>query len=491
MIDISQIVSSAANAVEGARRASAANAVEGARRASADAATSGFRDALSQARDSHKAAAPAPAARETAARDQPAARPAAAQADAGKPQYTAATGKKAAAGEKDQDQEDTAAATPTDAAAAAAALALMLPAAAPANPATVPAGAAGAAVAGMADTGSAAALQAALGNTVPNATAQTQVDPGTTAGPAEGTALPDPLQTVTAESRPAQPSVADTLATIASQRAAMQPGASADAKAGTTPAVASDALALRQAGLPGQDTGGSAGGSGHRPDSGLGQHRADPLAANPAAPDGRPAAGQFAAAQAAARAGETAAITPDSTPAVAATLAGQPTPAAAAAAASRPVVAPPLYDSQWPQALGQQMIRLGTQGQQSAELQLNPPDLGPLKVVLNVVNDQAQAQFVSPHQAVRAAVEAALPHLRTALSENGIQLGHTSVGADGFANQAGNGNGNGQQQQAPGHGRGQAGFGGTAVATAEPGPAGSAMGRPARVLAQGEIDTFA
>ncbi|SOZ39524.1 flagellar hook-length control protein FliK [Cupriavidus neocaledonicus] len=480
MIDISQIVSSAANAVEGARRASA------------DAATSGFRDALSQARDSHQAAAPAPAARETVARDKPAARPASAQADAGKPQHTAATGKKAAAGEKDQDQEDAAAATPTDAAAAAAAaLALMRPAAAPANPATVPAGAAGAAVAGMADTGSAAALQAALsGATVPNATAQTQVQAGTTAAPADGTALADPLQAVTAESRPAQPSVADTLATIASQRAALQPGsAGTDAKAGATPTVAGDALALRQADLPGQDTGASAGGSGHRPDSGLGQHRADPLAASPAAPDARPAAGQFAATQAAARAGETAAATLDSAPAVAATLAGQPAPAAAAAAASRPVVAPPLYDSQWPQALSQQMIRLGTQGQQSAELQLNPPDLGPLKVVLNVVNDQAQAQFVSPHQAVRAAVEAALPHLRTALSENGIQLGHTSVGADGFASQAGNGNG--QQQQAPGHGRGQAGFGGAAVAAAEAGPGASAAARPARVLGRGEIDTFA
>ncbi|SPC20201.1 FliK: Flagellar Biosynthesis protein hook-length control protein (fragment) [Cupriavidus taiwanensis] len=344
----------------------------------------------------------------------------------------------------------------------------------------------------MADTGSNAALQAALGNTVPNVAAQTQAETGTTAGRADGTALPDPLQAVAAESRPAQPSVADTLATIASQRAALQPGASAgtDARAGATPlAVAGDALALRQADLPGQDAGASAGGSGHRPDSGLGQHRADPLAANPAAPDARPAIGQFAAAQAAVRAGETAAATPDSTAAVAATLAGQPAPAAAAAAASRPVVAPPLYDSQWPQALSQQMIRLGTQGQQSAELQLNPPDLGPLKVVLNVVNDQAQAQFVSPHQAVRAAVEAALPHLRTALSENGIQLGHTSVGADGFASQAGNGNG--QQQQAPGHGRGQAGFGGAAVAAVEPGPGASAAARPARVLGRGEIDTFA
>ncbi|SOY68097.1 flagellar hook-length control protein FliK [Cupriavidus taiwanensis] len=483
MIDISQIVSSAANAVEGARRASA------------DAAASGFRDALSQARDSHKAATPAPAAKETVARDKPAARPAAAQADGGKPQH--AVSKKPAPSEKDQDQEDTASA-PTDAAAAAAALALMLPAAAPANPAAVPTGAAGAAgttgtaaaaVAGMADTGTAAALQAALAG-APGTSAQTQADADATAGLAAGTTLPGAMQAASAEARPAQPSVADTLATIASQRAALQPGGSTgtDAKTGTTQSVAGDALALRQPDLAGQDAGASAGGSGHRPDSGLGQHRADALAASTGTPDARSAATPFAAVQAA-RAGDTVSASPEGTPAMVATLAGQPTPAAAAAAASRPVVAPPLYDSQWPQALGQQMIRLGTQGQQSAELQLNPPDLGPLKVVLNVVNDQAQAQFVSPHQAVRAAVEAALPHLRTALSENGIQLGHTSVGADGFASQAGNGNG--QQQQAPGHGRGQAGFGGAAVAAVEPVPAGGAAARPARVLAQGEIDTFA
>ncbi|WP_316155953.1 flagellar hook-length control protein FliK [Cupriavidus sp. BIC8F] len=475
MIDISQIVSSAANAVEGARRATA------------DATASGFGDALSRARESNKA--PAPPAREAAARDQPASRQPAAQADAGKPQPAAAAGKKPAAGHKDedQDQDDTAAATPTDAAAAAAAaLALMLPAAAPASPAAAPAGAAGSALAGIADTGGAAALQAALANATQPATADAQAD----AMPAAATPLPDTLQVVTNEARPVQPSVADTLATIASQRAAMQASTSAgtDGKAGTSQAIPGDVLAVQQQDTTGQ----SAGGSGNRPDSGIAQHRADPLAANPGAADTRAVATPFAVAQAAARTGEATAASPDNTQAVAAALAGQANPsatAAAAAASARPVVTPPLYDSQWPQALGQQMIRMSTQGQQSAELQLNPPDLGPLKVVLNVVNDQAQAQFVSPHQAVRAAVEAALPHLRTALSESGIQLGQTSVGADGFASQAGNGNG--QQQQAPGNGRGQTSFGAGTLAAVEPAASASTTPRPARVLGRGEIDTFA
>ncbi|MNM44653.1 Flagellar hook-length control protein [compost metagenome] len=292
--------------------------------------------------------------------------------------------------------------------------------------------------------------------------------------------MPDTLQRVTAEAAPAQTSVADTLATIASQRAAMQ---------GSTPA-ATDA---RPAAAPAQSVPAQQDSAGQQPDSGIGQHRADPLAAANGAGEARPAASPFAAAQAAARATEaaTASSSADDAPALAATLAGQHTaqaPAAAAAAAARPMVAPALYDSQWPQALGQQMIRLSTQGSQSAELQLNPPDLGPLKVVLNVVNDQAQAQFVSPHQAVRAAVEAALPHLRTALSENGIQLGQTSVGADGFANQAGNGQ---QQQQAPGNGRGQAAFGTGTLAGVETGAPVEPAVRTARVLGRGEIDTFA
>ncbi|MFS8980432.1 flagellar hook-length control protein FliK [Cupriavidus necator] len=480
MIDISQIVSSAANA---------ANASDANRRAAADAAAGGFGDALTRARDSSKPQTPAPAAKDTAAaRDkaaasgnkQPAAQPA--HADAGK-QQAASTGKPRTADHEDKDEDDATAAAPTDAAAAAA-LALLLPAAAPATPAPAPAGAAAAAVGGVGDAGSSAALQAALAGATPAGSA-TAPDSRADAKPAAATTLADTLQVVTAEAKPAQPSVADTLATIASQRAAMQGNAPAGAD-GKAAAVAPQAVAGAALGAQ-QDTPGQSGNQ--RPDSGIGQHRADPLAASAVTTDAKPAA-SFAAAQATARASEAAAST-DNAPTLVATLAAQQTPsasAAALAAASRPVVAPPLYDSQWPQALGQQMIRLSTQGQQSAELQLNPPDLGPLKVVLNVVNDQAQAQFVSPHQAVRAAVEAALPHLRTALSENGIQLGQTSVGSDGFASQAGNG----QQQQSPGNGRGQGGFGAGTLAAAEPAAApATATVRPARMLGRGEIDTFA
>lgn len=483
MIDISQIVSNTANAAKAA--AGASGAAESARRATGD--TSGFGDALTRARESSPQQTPATRARDAGAgQDKSASRkqavPEQARADTGKPQ--AAPAGKPATADKAKDDDDSTTTAGSAEAAAAAALALLLPATAPA---TASSAAAGSAV----DAGGNAALQAALaGATQP--TAADAADAADVAGaPAlaqqrDTAALPDTLQAITAEARPAQPSVADTLATIASQRAAMQ---------GSTPSAteARSAAALAQsipaAGMPAQQDN-----AGQQPDSGVGQHRADPLAAangTGGTNEARPAAASFAAAQAAARAGEptTATISADDAPALAATLASQHTAQApAAAAAARPVVAPALYDSQWPQALGQQMIRLGMQGSQSAELQLNPPDLGPLKVVLNVVNDQAQAQFVSPHQAVRAAVEAALPHLRTALSENGIQLGQTSIGADGFAGQAGNGQ---QQQQAPGNGRSQAAFGAGTLASVETGASAEPVVRSTRVLARGEIDTFA
>ena len=65
--------------------------------------------------------------------------------------------------------------------------------------------------------------------------------------------------------------------------------------------------------------------------------------------------------------------------------------------------------------------------QQSASLTLNPPDLGPLQVVLNVTNSQANATFVAAQPEVRQALEAAMPRLRDMLSDAGIQLGQATV----------------------------------------------------------------
>lgn len=91
---------------------------------------------------------------------------------------------------------------------------------------------------------------------------------------------------------------------------------------------------------------------------------------------------------------------------------------------------PPVGSDDWAPALGKQMVWLGKSGSQTAELHLNPPQLGPLKLTLTLNDNQAQAMFVSAHQSVRSALEAALPQLRNSLAESGINLGNTSVSAD-------------------------------------------------------------
>ncbi|WP_211466005.1 flagellar hook-length control protein FliK, partial [Collimonas silvisoli] len=114
---------------------------------------------------------------------------------------------------------------------------------------------------------------------------------------------------------------------------------------------------------------------------------------------------------------------------------GQAAVAATAASPTPPapvklVLPPPVGSDGWGTALGKQVVWMGNTSNQSAELHLNPPDLGPLKVTLTINDNQAQAMFVSAHQSVRTALEAALPQLRNSLAENGINLGNTSVSAD-------------------------------------------------------------
>ncbi|MDO9151643.1 MAG: flagellar hook-length control protein FliK [Methylotenera sp.] len=83
--------------------------------------------------------------------------------------------------------------------------------------------------------------------------------------------------------------------------------------------------------------------------------------------------------------------------------------------------------SGWDQAISQKVVWMLGAGQQSASLTLNPPDLGPLKVVINVHNDQADTTFISDNDEVRKALESGMSHLRDKMSESGIQLGQANV----------------------------------------------------------------
>ncbi|EGT3571804.1 flagellar hook length control protein FliK [Citrobacter amalonaticus] len=119
--------------------------------------------------------------------------------------------------------------------------------------------------------------------------------------------------------------------------------------------------------------------------------------------------------------------------------ASQPLPTSAA-----PVLSAPLGSHEWQQSLSQHITLFTRQGQQSAELRLHPEDLGQVQISLKLDDNQAQLQMVSAHSHVRAALEAALPTLRTQLAESGIQLGQSSISSESFAGQQ---HSSSQQQQ--------------------------------------------
>ncbi|WP_027707608.1 flagellar hook-length control protein FliK [Zooshikella ganghwensis] len=90
------------------------------------------------------------------------------------------------------------------------------------------------------------------------------------------------------------------------------------------------------------------------------------------------------------------------------------------------LVAPSLRAPEWGQAFREQVSWLTGQGVQMAHLQLDPPDLGPVEVKVNIQHDQANISFTSHHAPVRDAIEQQLARLREQL----MQQGFTDVNVD-------------------------------------------------------------
>lgn len=110
-----------------------------------------------------------------------------------------------------------------------------------------------------------------------------------------------------------------------------------------------------------------------------------------------------------------------------------PSPGEARAATTQ--VATPFGRPEWSNAMNERVTWLVGQRVQSADIQLNPPQLGPVEVRITIQNDQANLYFTSQNAAVREAIQAALPRLNEMLAQGGLSLGQTSVGAESFAGQ--------------------------------------------------------
>jgi flagellar hook-length control protein FliK len=142
----------------------------------------------------------------------------------------------------------------------------------------------------------------------------------------------------------------------------------------------------------------------------------------------------------------------------------------------------------WENQVGQKVVYMVGNDEQTASLTLNPPDLGPLQVVLSVSNDQASVTFSANQEEVRQALENALPRLREMMSESGIALGNATVNAgmpdNGQAREQAARNSGGFGGNGNGRGRGDKG-------NANDEPAARTVTRTARLGDSGMVDTFA
>ncbi len=93
-----------------------------------------------------------------------------------------------------------------------------------------------------------------------------------------------------------------------------------------------------------------------------------------------------------------------------------------------PTPTPTLGDDGFDQAVGARLSWLADQKIGHAHIRLNPEDLGPVDVRLQMNGDKVHASFSSPHVDVRHALESSLPRLRELLGEQGFQLAHADVG---------------------------------------------------------------
>lgn len=160
------------------------------------------------------------------------------------------------------------------------------------------------------------------------------------------------------------------------------------------------------------------------------------------------------------------------------TVASPPPAQGAGATASMTHVPTPLHEAGWGDDFGQRLIWMARNDLQTAQLSINPGNLGPIEVTLNLGSEQATAVFSSPFSDVRESLEAALPRLREMLAGAGIELGQAQVSAQSR-----------REQNASGQNGATAG-GGTESAILRAETAVNGHSAPLR-MHRGLIDTFA
>ncbi|MDX1453411.1 MAG: flagellar hook-length control protein FliK [Oleiphilaceae bacterium] len=89
----------------------------------------------------------------------------------------------------------------------------------------------------------------------------------------------------------------------------------------------------------------------------------------------------------------------------------------------------PVTDPQWSDQVSQKIVWMTGRQIQTAEIHLNPPELGPVDVKISVSNDQATVSFNAQHASVREMLEANVQRLREMMESNGVALSDVNVGS--------------------------------------------------------------
>ncbi|MCK5387198.1 MAG: flagellar hook-length control protein FliK [Gammaproteobacteria bacterium] len=92
-----------------------------------------------------------------------------------------------------------------------------------------------------------------------------------------------------------------------------------------------------------------------------------------------------------------------------------------------------LGQNAWETNLGSRLQMMVGQNVQTAEIRLDPPELGTLDIKIKITNDIASVNITSPHAQVREALESSIPRLREMFEETGVALGDVNVGQESFA----------------------------------------------------------
>lgn len=92
-----------------------------------------------------------------------------------------------------------------------------------------------------------------------------------------------------------------------------------------------------------------------------------------------------------------------------------------------PALTRPLSHPDWNQDMGERIVWMNNRGISSAEIKMNPQNMGPITVRIDMNQDQATIAFTAQNSDVRNALEASIPKLREMLNSQNVNLADVNV----------------------------------------------------------------